>query len=894
MDFPAPMKIDEPGGPQAVPSTAGPSTAGPSTAGPSTAGPSTAGPSTAGTSTLQLQIPPEALEQARENLQNLLHKTDDAWIRVVLPFIYDLVIVVLKEDPQRRKRLADKDLFLSNVQHKGENQVFETLRKIVKNNSWEELLEDDIFLKQPDTEIHEQEHRIFSTAAEGAWETDFKGNAAEVLLTTISNYLKKERGNVYARHASIVNSSGTGKSRMVDQMALEIITVPMCLRAHGTRGFPPPDQHLRDWLSGTTDKVLVEKKVEAFIYSLLTILLEHLKVIEESNQPTKAFGKSKAGVNVIQRQKFLAHAFRANMSEGQSFQTSNQYRQSFYDAVITEANEFIERHRRPQMPPKPKSPRLSSPAELIEQAGRELCQFIDSQGLLDSDQGSRRPLVVLAFDEAHTLTYVPKDESWTVFSELRRTLQRLVDRPIFSLFLSTAGKFHLLSPEILQDPSNRIAHHELKPLDLITEISFDDIAYPADEGHIFLEQVVELDWMSHLGRPLFGSYYDKIKDGRAVLDFAKNKLLNGQSTLDASNAPGILACLSVRFGLEFNEDIISSRVARTQVERHMRLCIGATTGFERLVTLAGSEPLLAEAAYELMHSIPNTPVRCLATHSDLNCVDRGRRGELVAALIIMQARDAAVLSVRARRVSVCEFMQALLPDSAYEDLSKSTPRFWLKEEDRLSFINTFEHQSMWFNHVIKIERSRLIHVESLWRYITRGAMIICTHCQYGVDIVLPVVCDMTKPLFHDNMSAVLIQVKNDKSYGSNIAKTLFDHLNPFGLGLFPQGQSKPVIRVVFALASDEVGVTFPPARTVVHHSDTFTTFDIWCAGISAETFKQIDEGDLDPYQFLLDRSLEPHDAFNLQGTDDPYLDEGTKVARGHQRRRMAALTMSAS
>jgi len=40
------------------------------------------------------------------------------------------------------------------------------------------------------------------------------------------------------------------------------------------------------------------------------------------------------------------------------------------------------------------------------------------------------------------------------------------------------------------------------------------------------------------------------------------------------------------------------------------------------------------------------PVRHLAEHSDLNCVDRGRRGELVAALIIMQARDAAVPNER--------------------------------------------------------------------------------------------------------------------------------------------------------------------------------------------------------------------------------------------------------
>jgi hypothetical protein len=38
------------------------------------------------------------------------------------------------------------------------------------------------------------------------------------------------------RHTSIVNSSGTGKSRAVDQVAMDVITVPMCLRDDGSQG----------------------------------------------------------------------------------------------------------------------------------------------------------------------------------------------------------------------------------------------------------------------------------------------------------------------------------------------------------------------------------------------------------------------------------------------------------------------------------------------------------------------------------------------------------------------------------------------------------------------------------------------------------------------------------
>jgi hypothetical protein len=82
-------------------------------------------------------------------------------------------------------------------------------------------------------------------------------------------------------------------------------------------------------------------------------------------------------------------------------------------------------------------------------------------------------------------------------------------------------------------------------------------------------------------------------------------------------------------------------VTHTQVERHMRLCIAATAGLEKMITIPGSEPLLAEAAYELMKGTRTNAVCHLAMHSDLNCIDRGRRGELVATLLIMQAYDAA-------------------------------------------------------------------------------------------------------------------------------------------------------------------------------------------------------------------------------------------------------------
>ena len=384
------------------------------------------------------------------------------------------------------------------------------------------------------------------------------------------------------------------------------------------------------------------------------------------------------------------------------------------------------------------------------------------------------------------------------------------------------------------------------------------------------------------------------------MDFAKHKLLDGKTALANDDRPGSLACLSVRFALEFCMDGTARNVAYAQVERHMRLCVAATTGSDKLVTVAGSEPLLAEAAYQLMKVTHTNAVHHLAHHSDLNCIDRGRRGELVAALIIMHASDVA----RARRaslvdrrwVTVVEFMKALLPPSDYDTLRISGPTFWRAQEDR-SFEETFQGYGMWFNHVIKVEECEMISASNLWKFITRGAMVLCSNNQEGIDILLPV-CDTKRELSCHSVTAILIQVKNAKRYKKDIDKTLFDGMDPLSLGIFPKSLQnaplatdipKPVIRLVFALTSPEAGVVFRQRAERRNHPDPFTAFDIWLAGLSASTFGQVGE-DLAPHQILLDRSLRPHDAFELK--DDPSVGDEARKLRGLRRQRMAPLSFS--
>src|SRR6266852_4944854 len=279
----------------------------------------------------------------------------------------------------------------------------------------------------------------------------------------------------------------------------------------------------------------------------------------------------------------------------------------------------------------------------------------------------------------------------------------------------------------------------------------------------------------------FGSYWDKLDWGlkfeSEIIDYAKMKLLCGPPELEEQNRAGSLACLSTRFALEFNTDGTAHDVTSAQVERHMRLCIATTAGPEKMITIPGSEPLLAEAAYELMKGTGTNAVRRLAKHSDLNCIDRGRRGELVAILLIMQAYDAARRVKSKRRwVSVANFMKALLPPEKYNTLLLSAPTSWPMDRGHQTFEAIFKDYGMWFNHVIKIERKEMISIDHLWKFVVRGAMILCATNQEGIDLLLPV-CDTTKNLGPDSVTAIIIQVKNAKDYKAELQKVLFDAMD---------------------------------------------------------------------------------------------------------------------
>ncbi|KAK2463892.1 hypothetical protein APHAL10511_004064 [Amanita phalloides] len=616
------------------------------------------------------QDPKNAIQQACADLSTLeafiIHSSDDN-LKRMLDCIYTLVEHAISQDPRLHYHLVDKVDYRANINSIGEDHVIELLRKTAKEKTWEKLLHHDVFVKRKAVYIPlPQNAKKSKSATMKAWGSEFKGNAAGVLFRTISDYLDPTR-EVYGRFTSIINSLGTRKSRMVDELSTKIIMIPML-------GFPPPDIKLCDWLTWTRNKNDIVMRLNAFVFSLVNVTRECLTAI--GGQTNDVFDLKPPQVeteeSIISRQAMLASGFRDRMTEGQLFETTNQYRLEFYNNVIDEAERSLGCCVVEQDSGPPRYLFKGKNETDVVGAGEALCNIIDQSGQLSVSKGPQRPLIIMSFDESHMLTAGVGEGKQSLFYELWRILRRLKKLPIFALFLLTAGYFHQLSPEISSYPSSWISSLQCPILYPISEASFDDIMFCLKEGQVSLSDVVTMNWISHIGRPLFGTRYEALKADEDLMSFAKEKLLNGRFNLLKTELPkeGIMACLS--------------DVTHTQVEQHMRLCLGPTHGLERLITISGSEPLLAEAAAEIMQTHQD-PACHLAMHMDLNCIDLGKRGKMVAALIIMQARDSAVRDHRRRWISIDEFMAALLPTGEYQNLQQLSPKFCCLEEEQKTF-----------------------------------------------------------------------------------------------------------------------------------------------------------------------------------------------------------------
>jgi len=84
--------------------------------------------------------------------------------------------------------------------------------------------------------------RLFSSysscfsAVEQSWEREYSGDAAQALWKHIKEHYNLKNTRIYAHYAAIVQSSGMGKSRTVDELGKRHFVIPINLRGPNSTG----------------------------------------------------------------------------------------------------------------------------------------------------------------------------------------------------------------------------------------------------------------------------------------------------------------------------------------------------------------------------------------------------------------------------------------------------------------------------------------------------------------------------------------------------------------------------------------------------------------------------------------------------------------------------------
>ena len=298
---------------------------------------------------------------------------------------------------------------------------------------------------------------------------------------------------------------------------------------------------------------------------------------------------------------------------------------------------------------------------------------------------------------------------------------------------------------------------------------------------------------------------------------------------------------------------------------------------------------------------PKDAPKALLKHIDDSYLNAGSRGEVVGALLLLLARDAAIRdrktpkpSVNAppqdlkfdddtqgRIITVLEFLDALVPPSSrgYVRMQKPircSPGYKLS----IPLKSAFAKAHIYFNHFIKVHDFKVVNRQYIWRIFCRGAAVICTNNQRGVDILIPML--MGRVLRPQCITAILIQVKNDSHFSDKLCKPLFDIMDPFEIKLFSKDDAKaplpPILRIVFSLASkrsDVIARTPPDRRSpCLKSKDKFTTYDLWIAGVSKKSFGVIsDKQSSSQYKILLDRTRGIFNGYGVVAKDGGELDD---------------------
>ncbi|CAA7268474.1 unnamed protein product [Cyclocybe aegerita] len=385
---------------------------------------------------------------------------------------------------------------------------------------------------------------------EAAWTQEYQGSTHQTLL---SNIQSDPRGSPYCNTGAIIQSSGYGKSRTVDELAKLVFTIPMNLRAEAETqqgAYPLPDTCIAKSILSMA-KATSDDDVVTMFHMLFCTLFQ--RIVAELNSIDWA--------SDIQAKDF-ATQWRKHLLEG-------GVRSELYSSVIRD----VEPRFRMDLPSSAKSDAVTALQELIRR--------------IPVAKG-KAPLVVMYVDEAHELDV--------------RAINSSRNLTLYDLFTTAVSEYPEGFFVLTVVAGDLIPPYTEMPFDCHPSLPVSSL------GDLTLKDVQDFSFIARFGRPLFWSMLEAARQSSPkspphakIRIFALQKLTNSAHISDL-NSHAKLAILDTILNLEFYpfraqtvslmEDLISS---------HMRTAYSAPIHREYLHTGYPSEPVLAEAAMQALY-----------------------------------------------------------------------------------------------------------------------------------------------------------------------------------------------------------------------------------------------------------------------------------------------------
>ncbi|EPQ26777.1 uncharacterized protein PFL1_05755 [Pseudozyma flocculosa PF-1] len=631
-------------------------------------------------------------------------------------------------------------------------------------------------IRQSEPELQDG-HRQFSDA----FATTYVGNAPERFDTCVATdyipaYNADPKKGTYGRIVPIIQSSGTGKTRMVHELRRLWPTLVLTLRKEhnaAASGFPVAEKGIVDFFFRGSFGAFRDEDLAftAFFVAWLDRVCDELA--------TSAGGST--------MQTLLAVWHTAEDASG----PGKDVREIMYREICAEADRLRKDVPQDFQGPLPKSKKPGNDlAHLTAVMRRHLLPILNRLQVLICDaspvkdkraelgktpQADRPTTFYIAIDE---FTLLDTPDSSDPSASLRRCLALMSELhgdasfQFWFLLLDTTSAVARALPGQSQESSRRALYQFRLPA--WWDIGFDLLRRECPPPKAAID-VLSFAHLKFYGRPLWSAYKDD-----EVLDAAVRKLLCYRNP-DLSDAWIVAALFSQRCCIDLlplQSESHGNVVARGLVQSHMRYLSGL--GNDAICrTTVHSEPMLALAAWSVLlvdseaysKALDTFVVQLVKLGTEVDLV--GCHGEFLARLLLVMARDAAFRvyahptgrSMRnAEALSLSDFVDLLVaaPLSAQirSGLGEVTANAWLS-----------------FTHLVPYDRG-LPHItqDDLWHLWKRGAGIQCHHDEQGIDGLLPVFLgtkeDLSSPTSSESelicrMSFVGWQVKNrkDPEYG---------------------------------------------------------------------------------------------------------------------------------